>query len=68
MDHLGIRRFMVIGYCIGGPFIWKLVQRAPERIAAAVVSQPVDPWKDTKEQIPLAVRHVRTFLKANRPA
>jgi len=25
------------------------------------------PWKDTKEKIPLAVRHVRTFLKANRP-
>src|SRR5206468_4022072 len=23
------------------PFIWKLVQRAPERIVAAVVSQPV---------------------------
>ena len=160
MDHLGIRRFMVIGYCIGGPFIWKLVQRAPERIVAAVVSQPVGfrkesnpmydnsmqtwgpalvkqrpeltmdmidkfltrmyvtnadfvfsvprdvvkncqvpvlimpdetpahpyepaiesamlapkaemtffPWKDTKEKIPLAVRHVRTFLKANRPA
>jgi pimeloyl-ACP methyl ester carboxylesterase len=159
MDHLGIRRFMVIGYCIGGPFIWKLVQRAPERIVAAVVSQPVGfrkesnpmysnsmetwgpalvkqrpdltmdmidrfltrmyvtgadfvfsvprdvvqgcpapvlvmpdetpahpyepaiesamlaprsqltffPWKDTKEKIPLAVRHVRTFLKANRP-
>ena len=26
------------------------------------------PWKDTKEKIPLAVRHVRTFLRANRPA
>ena len=26
------------------------------------------PWKDTKEKIPLAVRHVRTFLKANRQA
>jgi hypothetical protein len=26
------------------------------------------PWKDTKDKIPLAVRHVRTFLKANRPA
>jgi hypothetical protein len=25
------------------------------------------PWKDPKEKIPLAVRHVRTFLKANRP-
>jgi pimeloyl-ACP methyl ester carboxylesterase len=141
MDHLGIRRFMVIGYCIGGPFIWKLIQRAPERIVAAVVSQPVGfrtesnpmydnsidkfltrmyvtdadfvfsvprdvvqgcpapvlvmpdetpshpyepaiesamlapkseltffPWKDTKEKIPLAVRHVRSFLKAHRPA
>src|SRR5258706_10318716 len=41
MDRLGIRRFMVIGYCSGGPFIWKLIQRAPERIVAAVVSQPV---------------------------
>ena len=26
------------------------------------------PWKEPKELIPLAVRHVRTFLKANRPA
>ena len=41
MDHLGIKRFMVLGFCIGGPFIWSLVRRAPERIIAAVVSQPV---------------------------
>ena len=26
------------------------------------------PWKDTKEKIPLAVRHIRTFLQANEPA
>ena len=26
------------------------------------------PWKDTPDKIPLAVRHIRTFLKANRPA
>ncbi len=26
------------------------------------------PWKDMPEKIPLAVRHIRTFLKANRPA
>ena len=25
------------------------------------------PWKDTPDKIPLAVRHVRTFLRANRP-
>jgi pimeloyl-ACP methyl ester carboxylesterase len=160
MDHLGIKRFMVIGYCIGGPFIWKLLQRAPDRIVAAVVSQPVGfrkesavmydnsmknwapelvkrrpdltmemverfltrmyvtnadfvfsvtrdfvkacqtpvlvmpddtpahpydmamesamlapkseislfPWKEPKERIPVAVRHVRTFLRAHRPA
>jgi pimeloyl-ACP methyl ester carboxylesterase len=162
MDHLGIERFMVLGFCIGGPFIWNLVRRAPDRIVAAVVSQPVGfrkeipnlaydgymkgwgpeltkqrpditmetvdrflqsmyggsradfvhsvsrdvvrscqapvlvmpddspphpyviamesamlapksevslyPWKDTKEKIPLAVRQVRTFLRAYRPA
>src|ERR1700733_685823 len=22
MDHLGIDKFMVMGFCIGGPFIW----------------------------------------------
>jgi hypothetical protein len=26
------------------------------------------PWKDTKDKIPLAVRHVCTFLRADRPA
>ena len=41
MDHLGIDRFAVMGFCIGGPFIWNLVKRAPNRIAAAVVAQPV---------------------------
>ena len=25
------------------------------------------PWKDTKEHLEQAVRHVRTFLKANQP-
>ena len=40
MDHLGIREFMVMGFCIGGPFIWNLLKRAPERIVAAVLAQP----------------------------
>jgi pimeloyl-ACP methyl ester carboxylesterase len=160
MDHLGIGEFMVLGFCIGGPFIWNLLKRARGRVAAAVLAQPsgfrpempdlfyqnnikgwgpalcdrrpditmatVDafltkmyrtnadfvftvtrdfvrdcrtpilvlpddvpghpyavametvhlapnaqvslyPWKDTKDKIPLAVRHVRTFLRAYRP-
>jgi pimeloyl-ACP methyl ester carboxylesterase len=161
MDHLGIDKFMVLGYCIGQPFIWNLIKRAPARVVAAVLTQPsghrpelpdqfyqnnianwgpalvarrpditieqvsqflskmyranadfvftvtrdfvrtcqipilvlpddvpphpyavamevamlapnsqvsMYPWKDKPEKIPLAVRHIRTFLKANRPA
>lgn len=161
MDYLGIDRFMVMGFCIGGPFIWNLLRRAPGRIVAAVLAQPsgarpelpdlfydnnmagwgpalcarrpdvsmatveaflskmyranpdfvltvsrdfvrgcqtpvlilpddvpahpyavamesarlapnaqvsLYPWKDPEDLVPLAVRHVRTFLKANRPA
>lgn len=40
MDHLGIERFMVLGFCIGGPFIWNLLERAPDRVVAAVTAQP----------------------------
>jgi pimeloyl-ACP methyl ester carboxylesterase len=40
MDHLGIDKFMVLGFCIGGPFIWNLIKRAPDRIVAAVLAQP----------------------------
>ena len=160
MDHLGIQKFMVLGFCIGGPFIWNLLKRAPDRVVAAVPAQPsgfrpempdlfyqnnmkgwgpalcarrpemtmdmVDaflntmyrtnadfvftvtrdfvrscqtpilvlpddvpahpyavametvhlapnaqvslyPWKDTPDKIPLAVRHIRTFLRAHQP-
>ncbi|HEY0723506.1 MAG TPA: alpha/beta hydrolase [Pyrinomonadaceae bacterium] len=161
MDHLGIQKFMVLGFCIGGPFIWNLLRRAPDRIVAAVLAQPsgsrpenrdlfyetnmqgwgpafvkrrpeikmetvdkfltkmyrnkpdfvftvtrdfvrncqtpvlilpddipahpyavameaamlapkaevsIFPWKEPKERIPLAVRQIRSFLKAHRPA
>jgi pimeloyl-ACP methyl ester carboxylesterase len=160
MDHLGCKQFLVLGFCIGGPFIWNLLKRAPGRIVAAVLAQPsgfrpekpdlfynnnierwgpplcarrpeitmatIDaflkkmyvtdadfvftvsrdfvrscqtpvlvlpddvpahpyavameqamlapnsevslyPWKEPKERIPLAVRHIRSFLKAHRP-
>ena len=40
MDHLGIDKFMVMGFCIGGPFIWNLLKRAPGRVVAAVLAQP----------------------------
>jgi len=40
MDHLRIDKFMVLGFCIGGPMIWNLLKRAPDRIVAAVLAQP----------------------------
>jgi pimeloyl-ACP methyl ester carboxylesterase len=44
MDHLGIDKFAVMGFCIGGPFIGSLLKRAPNRIPAAVLAQPVG-WR-----------------------
>ena len=41
IDHLGIREFFFMGYCIGGCFAMKLIERAPERIVAAVLCQTV---------------------------
>jgi pimeloyl-ACP methyl ester carboxylesterase len=41
MDHLGIRQFFFFGNCIGGPFALKLMERAPDRVVAGVLSQPV---------------------------
>jgi pimeloyl-ACP methyl ester carboxylesterase len=40
MDHLGIDKFIVLGFCIGGPFIWNLLKRAGDRVVAAVPAQP----------------------------
>ena len=40
MDHLGIKEFLVMGFCIGGPMIHNLLRLAPERIVAAAMMQP----------------------------
>jgi pimeloyl-ACP methyl ester carboxylesterase len=41
MDHLGIDKFFFFGNCIGGPFAMKLMEKAPQRVTAAILSQPV---------------------------
>lgn len=40
MDHLGIDRFMVMGFCIGGPLTWNLLRRETQRVVAAVLVHP----------------------------
>jgi pimeloyl-ACP methyl ester carboxylesterase len=41
MSHLGIDRFHVLGCCIGCSYALRLIQRAPQRVAAAVIEQPI---------------------------
>src|SRR5260370_15158988 len=43
MDHLRIDKFMVLGFCIGGPLIWNLLKRGPDPIVSARVAQPPGP-------------------------
>jgi pimeloyl-ACP methyl ester carboxylesterase len=41
LDHLGIERCHLLGGCIGGPYCLGVMQAAPERVAAAVLQQPI---------------------------
>ena len=50
------------------------IPRRPDAVAmeAAMLAQKAEvsmfPWKEPKERIPLAVRQIRSFLRAHRPA
>ncbi len=41
LDHLRIERYHLYGQCIGGSFILNLLKAQPERVAAAVLAQPI---------------------------
>ena len=41
LDYLGIDAFHVIGCCIGGSYILKMIQLEPDRITSAVLEQPI---------------------------
>jgi pimeloyl-ACP methyl ester carboxylesterase len=41
LDHLGIDRCHLYGQCIGGSFIMSLLKTQPQRIASAVLAQPI---------------------------
>ena len=49
LDHLGVKQFAVLGFCIGGPFIWNLLERAPDRVVAAVLAQPSGSRPDQRD-------------------
>ena len=41
LDHLGIDRCHLYGQCIGGSFIMSMLKAQPQRIASAVLAQPI---------------------------
>jgi pimeloyl-ACP methyl ester carboxylesterase len=41
LDHLGVERFHVAGMCIGGSYCMGLIHAAPQRVASAVLFQPI---------------------------
>ena len=68
MDHLGIRQFFFMGYCIGGCFALKLMERAPERVVAGVLCQTVGHWDDDPDVMYRSGRDVwAPELLARRP-
>ncbi|HEY1935406.1 MAG TPA: alpha/beta hydrolase [Acetobacteraceae bacterium] len=41
LDHLGIEKCHLYGQCIGGSFILNLLKAQPQRVACAVLAQPI---------------------------
>ena len=41
LDYLGIGRCHLYGQCIGGSFIMSLLKAQPQRVASAVLAQPI---------------------------
>jgi pimeloyl-ACP methyl ester carboxylesterase len=62
MDHLGHRRFHVMGGCIGASFCLRLCQDTPDRIPAAVLQNPIglhdnrDGWDEAVRNFSKTVR------------
>lgn len=67
LDHLGIERFHVLGCCIGCSHALRLIQRAGDRVAAAVLEQPIGIVDDNRELFDNAWREWGRQLSERRP-
>ncbi|HKF78477.1 MAG TPA: alpha/beta hydrolase [Candidatus Dormibacteraeota bacterium] len=66
-DHLGLDTFHVMGCCIGCSHALRLAQRAPGRVAAAVLQQPIGIVDDNRELFANMWREWGGQLAAGRP-
>ena len=46
MDHLGFRKFHVMGGCIGGSYAFGAIEHDRSRVAAAVLQNPIGLWEN----------------------
>jgi pimeloyl-ACP methyl ester carboxylesterase len=67
LDHLGIDRCHVLGMCIGGPYCMGLIERAPARIAAAVLLQTIGSSTDNRAAFTQLFDGWADALKPQRP-
>jgi pimeloyl-ACP methyl ester carboxylesterase len=67
MDHLGHQRFHVMGGCIGASFCLTLCERAPERVTAAVLQNPIG-LHDNRETWDEAVRGFGKTVRERDPS
>src|SRR5579863_4956483 len=49
LDHLGARRAHVLGGCIGSSYCLGLCRRAPDRVSAAVLQNPIGLSADNRD-------------------
>lgn len=41
LDALGVKKCHLFGQCIGGPFIFSMLEAQPERVASAIIAQSI---------------------------
>jgi pimeloyl-ACP methyl ester carboxylesterase len=67
MDHLGHRTFHVLGGCIGGSYCLKIAQLAPDRVASAVLQNPIGLHPEHTDYFPKSHVEWSAEQRAERP-
>ena len=67
MDHLGFGKFHVMGGCIGGSYCFEAIEQAPDRIASAVLQNPIG-LHDNRDTWDEAVRGYSKTVRARDPS
>ena len=68
LDHLKINRCHVFGQCIGGSFIFNLLKQQPQRVAAAIIAQPIGRMGPFNPQRPARFNEWAASSLADKPS